>query len=112
MYKTIKHTYNGEEYTLCLKLANYAVNGNLAIILMDDVTFDTFDYITVNLDFKLKPYYAFIDSNTFTGIKEIIEKYHLGVSTGNFAKSGFCDYELYLFDLEKLKEYTAIDGRL
>ena len=112
MYKTLEITYNGEKQKLCIKLANYAANENLAIILLEEATFDTFAYLTVNLpDFCFDGTFGFVDTNDFAGAKDLIEKYKLGYSTGNRFRSGFVDYELYYFDLKEVLKYTAIDWR-
>lgn len=48
--------------------------------------------------------YAFVDTNNNPNAEEFIQENELGIPTGYFGRSGFCEYPLYIFDLSKLIE--------
>lgn len=60
--------------------------------------------MTVNLDGKAPDYCGFVDLNNMPELEKFIEDNKLGEFTGLMKQSGFCQYPLYLFDPERLRE--------
>jgi hypothetical protein len=99
MYKV--ETWFGS-YDVVLKVARYG-NGNLAI-QMEEMDHSPFARLTVNLLDKLPDSQAYVDTNNCPWAVEFISENGLGRDTGETKASGFCVYQLYEFDLEKLME--------
>ena len=95
--------YFGNPIEVLPRLGKYAYTNNLAIRLVtkDGEPWAT---LTVNLDVKLPPDYAYVDINNFDDASVFIEENGLGEWTGGIKQSGFVIYPLYKFDLEKLKQ--------
>lgn len=91
-----------------IELTNYQNNDNLAIELYcwDEEYGGTTNFatLTVNLQAKLPPNLAFVDTNNVKEAEDFIKEYGLGTPTGMYGKSGFCSYPLYEFNLDKIKE--------
>lgn len=49
-------------------------------------------------------YCAYVDINNMPELEKFIEENEIGEFTGLTGRSGFCEYPLYLFDPEKLRE--------
>ena len=62
--------------------------------------------LTVNLSQKCKPNCAFVDTNNCPWAENFIEKYKLGMPTGDMKMSGFCIYPEYEFDLAEIAKYA------
>lgn len=89
------------------KRSRYSNNGNLAIQLITPEG-EPVSTLTVNIMDGVCEYrgeeYAYVDTNNNpTGVKFILEN-ELGEPTGEVGYSGFCEYPLYRFNLDKLKE--------
>lgn len=107
--KTIKVESYGNKYEVSLFVSSYLANNNMAIEMITNDG-EPFSSLTVNLDF-LMPGYAFIDTNNNPdNIEEIIKKTGIATPTGTVKQSGFCQYPLYEFDMDKLKEYAIPDS--
>ena len=48
---------------------------------------------------------SYLDSNNCPWGADFVKKYELGKPTGYFQISGYCTYDLYEWDLDKLKQY-------
>ena len=61
--------------------------------------------ITVCLDDnRLKPNESYVDTNNCPWAPEWIEENGLGRNTGKRARSGYCTYPLYQFDMKRIDE--------
>lgn len=103
------YDYNGSK--VYVKLSAYNFDGSVAIQLYDAVDDAPYATLTVCLQDDLGlPYFCagksanFVDVNNNPGAEEFIAKYGLGKPAGRTARSGWCEYPLYEFDLKKLAE--------
>ena len=90
-----------------LELSSYLNNGQiyLGLVQMDEVYGpEPYGEITVNLGWPCPFYCSYIDTNNFSNVEDFIVSNGLGVFTGLTQKSGFCEYPLYQFFPEKLRE--------
>lgn len=89
-----------------LKINSYRNNGSLFMELWDTGGEypEAYGNITVNLDNEIPAYCAYVDTNNMPEMEEFIRENKLGVFTGLTKESGFCEYPLYLFDSDKLRE--------
>ena len=93
-------------YDVRIKMSEYRHGGGLAVLLeeLDGAPFAT---LTVNLDnHPTAGAYAYVDINNCPWAMAFIEQYELGTYTGMLGYSGYCQYPLYEFDLDKLLEFT------
>jgi len=104
---TVKTDYKA--YKAYIRTAKYDFDGSLAIQLVDAKDGSPLARITVCLvdDLGL-PYLcvsedtAFVDTNNYPWAEDFIVSNGLGGPAGRTARSGFCTYPLYKFDLKKL----------
>jgi|GEM_PF-351431 len=99
--------YSGEPMEVTLELSSYLNNGQiyLGLVQMDEVYGpEPYGEITVNLGWPCPFYCSYIDTNNFSNVEDFIVSNGLGVFTGLTQKSGFCEYPLYQFFPEKLRE--------
>lgn len=92
------YTYQGRK--VHLRYTTYQSGGSLAVEMLcnDDPEFR--EVITVNLCSPMQDECcAFIDSNNMPGIGRWLERNHLSTDTGFRQRSGFCNYELHIFDI-------------
>lgn len=94
----------GMEIEVTLEIALYAENKNLAIQMWCEI--GPYAILTVNLSRKCKPNCAFVDTNNCPWAENFIEKYKLGMPTGDMEMSGFCVYPEYEFDLAEIAKYS------
>ena len=98
----------GTKYEVYPQVATYAYNDRLAIRLYAKGA-GVIGNITVNLDSPLsgsKKTHAFVDTNNgkVFDVERFLERYDLAQPTGFMARSGYCTYPEYKFDLKKLQE--------
>lgn len=93
----------GETVNLNVVLDKYNTYGNLHIGLWSDG--EPFADLTTNIYPLGSDNLAAIDTNNCPWATVLIKKYELGERTGNSVRSGFCDYPIYRFNMDKLKEY-------
>ncbi len=112
--KTFEFEAYGTTYTGALRVGTYASNKNLAVQLVFEDTelggWDLFTVLTTNIvdlpRIAESEGWACVDTNNFPGGPALIEKLGIGrPDNGKTVRSGFCTYPLYIFDLEKLKEF-------
>lgn len=89
-----------------LEVSSYMNNGRLYIGLTETGGEypEPFADITVNIDAPCPPYCGYVDTNSCPGLEEFIEKNGLGEFMDMMGHSGFCQYPLYMFHAEKLRE--------
>lgn len=89
-----------KEYEVKVNKAKYP-NGNLAIVLDcydEEYGFwERYGNLTTNLDKKLPPNQAYVDTNNMPNAEAFIAENHLGEPTDEYGISGFCFYPLYKF---------------
>lgn len=83
---------------------SYANNDSLAVFL-ETTDGEPFCRLTVNLpDSIASEDYQYVDTNNIPWALDFIESNDLGVNTGIVGYSGFCEYPLVKFNLDKIKE--------
>ena len=86
-------------------------NGRLYIGLNEQTEdyLEPYADLTVNINGVCPDYCGYVDINNMPELEQLIEENELGEFTGIMGQSGFCNYPLYLFSAEKLREYCP-DG--
>ncbi|MBE5762980.1 MAG: DUF4313 domain-containing protein [Clostridiales bacterium] len=100
--------FYGGDYTIAPLKTNYARDNSLAIVLYDVKNKETFEVISTNLVFsiELNEDEAFIDTSKEWAIR-FIEENKLAKKIQRMAISGFCKYQAYKFDLDKINPQEA-----
>lgn len=106
MEKTLNlHSQFGGEIPVTLEINTYLNNGCMYIGLVEQGEYpEPYGDLTVNLVGKAPDYCGFVDLNNMPELEEFIEENKLGEFTGLTQRSGFCEYPLYLFNVERLRE--------
>lgn len=89
-----------------VKRCAYINNGRLAIVL-EWKDLDGFNsVISKNIEdgVKLGDEYAYLDTNNYPGIDDILIQSGLATPMGVYCKSGYWKYPLFKFDLTKIPE--------
>ena len=94
----------GKEYTVELEIQQYLDNGCMHIDLIEQGNREPYFNLTVNLGRIVPPYCAYIDTKNLTEALRFIEENNLGEFTNIVGLSGFCEYPLYLFHPDRLRE--------
>lgn len=98
------------EVDVAIRIQSYVCNGKLAIemgVWDEEIrAIEAFGTLTVNLpDFDwIADNEAFLDTNNYPYAENFVRDHKLAVPTGRMARSGYCLYPLYRFDLERLRE--------
>lgn len=84
----------------------YFNNGGMYIGLIskEDGQLESYGDVTVNLEDKAPDCCGYIDTNNMPELEQFIKDNDLGEFTGITRRSGFCEYPLYLFNEDKLRE--------
>lgn len=103
MYETIYRSATGTSNTSNVDIitTTYVEYNNLCIALETSDTHEAYAVLTVNLQ-RLPANQAAIDTNNHPEAPEFIESNNLGHATGRTIKSGFCEYPVYEFDMNRL----------
>lgn len=107
MEKTMKLVSQfGGEYEVSLEINTYLNNGCIYIGLTtyEEGFREPYGDITVNLAGKAPDYCGYVDLNNMPELEKFIADNDLGEFTGLTKRSGFCEYPLYLFHVDKLRE--------
>lgn len=86
------------------KRTQYFVYDNLCIHLQTTDTHEDYAILTTNID-PLSSDEAAVDTNNHPEAIEFITENELGTDTGKRIKSGFCEYPVYKFDLNKIPQF-------
>ena len=99
-------TINYQNRELHIVVSQYTSNDRLYVGFLEKDG-EIYGDITVNLkeSDNLPDDMAYVDVNNMFQITAIINNYRLGKYMGEVAKSGFCEYPLYKFDMEELRKY-------
>ena len=65
---------------------------------------EPFGDVTVNLSVAAPNYCGYLNVNDMPDIEKFITENELGEFTGFTQRSGYCEYPLYLFNVDKLRE--------
>ena len=94
--------FEGDDYVVYPLVRRYQNNNTLAVLLYGDDD-EWFCDITVNLPCsKDSTNKAFVDTNNNPWMPDFLAKHQLAKPTGRTAKSGYCEYPEYEFDMSKL----------
>lgn len=86
--------------------STYLNNKTLAVLLEDSDGYP-FATLTVNIEASntmANHEYAFVDTNNCPWAEEFIKESNLGTPVGFTGFSGFCEYPLYKFNTELMKD--------
>lgn len=97
--------YSGETQVM-LDIQQYANNGRIAISLItnEEGYPELFGCLTVNIDEPAPDYCGYLDTNNLSNAEKFVTENGLGEFTGLTGRSGYCEYPLYLFNVDKLRE--------
>lgn len=95
----------GGEIKVFLEINTYLNNGCMYIGLVEQGEHpEPYGDLTVNLSGKVPDYCGYVDLNNMPELEQFIEENKLGEFTGLVKRSGFCEYPLYLFDADRLRQ--------
>ncbi|MBR1744150.1 MAG: DUF4313 domain-containing protein [Lachnospiraceae bacterium] len=96
----------GDTMEVSLEINSYLSNKGLYIGIVSecDGYSEPYGDLTVNLADKAPDYCGYVDVNNMPELEQFIQENELGEFTGLTQRSGFVEYPLYLFDVEKLRE--------
>ena len=102
-------TYNSSfsgETQVTLDIQQYMNNKAMYIGRMcnEDGYDEPFGDVTVNLSVAAPNYCGYLNVNDMPDIEKFITENELGEFTGFTQRSGYCEYPLYLFNVDKLRE--------
>ncbi len=106
MDKTMKlNSRYGGEYDVSLEINTYLNNGSMYVGLVEQGEYpEPYGDLTVNLGGKVPDYCGYVDLNNMPELEKFTKDNDLGEFTGLTRISGFCEYPLYLFNVDKLRE--------
>lgn len=96
-----------------LDIQQYADNGRIAVRLISNEEGypELFGSLTVNIDAPAPNYCGYLDTNNLSTAEKFVTENRLGEFTGLTGRSGFCEYPLYLFNADQLRELCP-DGMM
>ena len=95
----------GKETCLNTRIDNYRNNGNLYIGLIDNDGLPYAD-LTVNIE-TLPDDHAAVDTNNCPWVEQVLFDTGIGIPTGKYRASGFCNYPIYFIFTANLKKYRC-----
>lgn len=100
------HSEYGGDSEVQLEIQQYADNGRIAISMITDEEGypELFGSLTVNIDAPAPDYCGYLDTNNLSNAEKFVTEHGLGEFMGLTGRSGYCEYPLYLFHAEKLRE--------
>jgi hypothetical protein len=106
MEKTLNlQSQYGGEIKVSLEINTYLNNGCMYIGLVEQGEYpEPYGDLTVNLMGKVPDYCGYVDLNNMPELEKFIADNELGEFTGLMKRSGFCEYPLYLFNVDRLRE--------
>jgi hypothetical protein len=104
--RLIYHSEYGGDSEIQLEIQQYANNGRLAISMTtnEDGFPEPYGSLTVNIDAAAPDYCAYLDINNLSNAEKFVTENGLGEFTGITARSGYCEFPLYMFNVNKLRE--------
>ena len=106
MEKTLNlQSQYGGEIKGSLEINTYLNNGCMYIGLVEQREYpEPYGDLTVNLMGKVPDYCGYVDLNNMPELEKFIADNELGEFTGLMKRSGFCEYPLYLFNVDRMRE--------
>lgn len=103
----IYHSEYGRDTEVQLDIQQYLNNKRIAISLVnyEDGVLEPFAGLTVNIDAPAPDYCGYLDTNNLSNVEKFVTENDLGEFTGLTGRSGYCEYPLYLFNVNKLREF-------
>ena len=100
-----KSEYTGDN-EVELDIQTYHNNGRFFFGLITNVDGypEPFGDVTVNIAAPAPDYCGYLDTNNLSNVENFIRENDLGEFTGLTGRSGYCEYPLYLFNVDKLRE--------
>lgn len=100
------HSEYGGDSEIQLEVQQYADNGRIAISMITEEEGypELFGSLTVNIDAPAPDYCGYLDTNNLSNAEKFVTENELGEFTGLTGRSGYCEYPLYLFNVDKLRE--------
>ena len=104
--KLIYHSEYAGDIEVKIDVMSYLNNGRLGISLVEfeDGMQEPFGSLTVNIDAPAPNYCGYLDTNNLSNAEKFVADNDLGEFTGLTGRSGYCEYPLYLFNVDKLRE--------
>ena len=104
--KTLEYQAPWGTENVQLEINTYMNNNGLYIGMLskEKDEFEPYGDMTVNLNQKAPNYCAYLDTNNMSGIEKFVVDNDLGEFTGLTQRSGFCEFSLYMFHVDKLRE--------
>ena len=89
-----------------LEICNYMNNNGLYIGLsaVGGEYPESYGDLTVNLESKAPDYCGYVDTSSMPELEKFITDHDIGEFTGLSKRSGFCEFPLYMFNPDKLRE--------
>lgn len=104
---TFDLTTNYETYKNCYFIdQKYTIDDSLALEIWNDED-GPIARLTTWVGATSSENAAYVDTNNCPWAEDFIEKMGIGKPTGNFARSGFCIYPEYEFDMDKVNKYMG-----
>lgn len=102
----IYHSEYGVDSEIQLDVQQYANNRRIAISMITEEEGypELFGSLTVNIDEPAPDYCGYLDTNDLSNAEKFVTENGLGEFTGLTGRSGYCEYPLYLFNVDKLRE--------
>ena len=107
-----KFTYNGDfigNYDVCFEINRYVFGDRLAVNLwsVGDVCWEPFADVTVNLPFAsiAGDDCGYLDVNNMPCLADFLTANNLGELTGRTARSGWCEYPEFRFNMDEVKKH-------
>lgn len=102
----VYHSEYGGDTEVKLEILPYLNNGRLGISLVgfEDGMPEPYGNLTVNIDAPTPDYCGYLDTNNLSNAEKFVVDNDLGEFTGLTGRSGYCEYPLYLFNVDKLRE--------
>lgn len=104
--KLIYHSEILGDTEVTLYMQQYVNNGRifLGLAYWEDGGYEPFGNITVNINAPVPDYCGYLDTNNMEGVEKFMVDHKLGEFTGFMGKSGYCEYPLYRFNADRLRE--------
>lgn len=112
--KTLEYQAPWGTENVQLEINTYMNNNGLYIGMLskEEDKFEPYGDMTVNLSQKAPNYCAYLDTNNMSGIEKFVVDNDLGEFTGLTQRSGFCEFPLYMFHVDKLRELCPDEMQL
>ena len=96
----------GKTWQVQLEVNTYLNNQSLCVGMtaVEDGEPEPYGNITVNLGVAVPNFCAYVDTNNMPDIESFLVENKIAEATGLSKRSGYCEYPLYLFNTERLRE--------